>query len=294
MSVRRLSPRIIALGVIGAVFALAGLVYLGGPTLMDWLKIDRGFTPTIGQRGKDVDWTPTSDALATAMLQAAKVGASDVVVDLGSGDGKIAIAAAAGFGARARGIEYNRDLVELSRRKAEAAGLADRVSFVRGDIFEAKFDDATVVTMYLLPRLNERLKPKILSLRPGTRVLSNAYDMGDWRPDATVEIKGERAYFWVVPAKAAGVWTIPLTTEEPVRVELTQTYQHIAGSATIAGRTAPIADAAIAGPNVAFTINDWRGGAWRVQGAIQGDVLKGGIMRVGGDVERMIEVVRSR
>ena len=294
MALRRPSPQTIALALIAALFALSGLVYAGGPAIMDWLRIDRDFTPIVGQRGKDVDWAPTSDALVKAMLDTAKVGPNDLVVDLGSGDGKIAIVAAKAYGARARGIEYNRDLVDLSRRRAAEAGVESRVKFVRGDIFEADFADATVVTMYLLPRINERLKPRLLALAPGTRVVSNAYDMGDWRPDARIDEAGERAFYWVVPAKAAGVWSIPLTTEEPVRVEIAQTYQQVSGIATIAGRPAPITDATLAGPAIAFTIPDWRGGAWRVNGTIQGDVLRGGIVRVGGDVERMIQVTRSR
>jgi SAM-dependent methyltransferase len=294
MDLRRPSPQAIALALIAALFALSGLVYFGGPVVMDWLRIDRDFQPVVGQRGKDVDWAPTSDALVRAMLETAKVGPNDLVVDLGSGDGKIAIAAARDFGARARGFEYDRDLVDLSRSRAEEAGVADRVKFVRGDIFEEDFADATVVTMYLLPRLNERLKPRILALAPGTRVVSNAYDMGDWRPDMRIERAGERAFVWIVPARAAGVWSIPLTTEERVRVEFVQTYQHINGIATVAGRPAPVVDATLTGRAIAFTIEDWRGGAWRVNGTIEGDLLQGGIVRVGGDVERMIEVTRTQ
>lgn len=274
--------------------AIAALVLIGGG-MFAWSKLDaRGFTPEVGQPGKDVIWVPTPDALVTEMLKTARVGPQDVVVDLGSGDGKIPIAAAREFGARARGIEYNSDMVALSRRRAEEAGVADNVTFVRGDIFKEKFDDATVVTMYLLPRLNERLKPTILSLRPGTRVVSNSFDMGDWRPDATIDAGGSRAFYWVVPARAAGVWTIPLTTEEPVRVEIVQAYQQITGTATIAGRPSPLTDGVVRGAEIAFTIQDWRGGAWRVTGRIDGDVLKGGVVRVGGDVERMVEVTRSK
>ncbi|MBU6373474.1 MAG: methyltransferase domain-containing protein [Alphaproteobacteria bacterium] len=285
---RNFTPRSLVLAVIGALVLIGAGVFA-------WSKVDsRGFTPEVGQPGKDVIWVPTPDALVTEMLKAAKVGPQDIVVDLGSGDGKIPIAAARQFGAKARGIEYNPDMVALSRRNAVAAGVQDQVTFVRGDIFKERFDDATVVTMYLLPRLNERLKPTILSLKPGTRVVSNSFDMGDWRPDATIDAGGSRAFFWIVPAKVAGIWTIPLTTEELVRVELVQTYQQVSGTATIAGRPSPIADGVVRGPDVTFTIQDWRGGAWRVSGKVEGDVFKGGVMRVGGDVERMIEVTRGK
>ena len=286
--VRNLTPRSLVLA------AIAALVVVG-TGLFAWSKVDSsGFTPEVGQPGKDVIWVPTPDELVIEMLEAARVGPQDVVVDLGSGDGKIPIAAARQFGARARGIEYNGDMVALSRRRAQEAGVADKVTFVRGDIFKESFEDATVVTMYLLPRLNERLKPTILSLRPGTRVVSNSFDMGDWRPDATIDAGGSRAFFWVVPAKAAGVWTIPLTTEEPVRVELVQAYQQLTGMATVAGRSSPVTDGVVRGADVTFTIQDWRGGAWRVSGRMDGDVFKGGVMRVGGDVERMIEVTRGK
>ena len=277
-------------GILVAIAALA-LVSAG---VFGFSKLNSaGFQPEVGQPGKDVIWVPTPDALVTEMLKVAKVGPSDVVVDLGSGDGKIAIAAARDFGARARGIEYNPDMVALSRRNAAAAGVTDKVTFVRGDIFAERFDDATVVTMYLLPRLNERLKPTILAMKPGTRVVSNSFDMGDWRADATIEVDGGRAYYWVVPAKVAGVWNIPLTTEEVVRVELTQTYQALSGSALVAGRPGAVSDGVVSGADVAFTIQDWRGGSWRVSGKLEGDVLKGGVTRVGGAVERMIEVRRG-
>jgi tRNA G37 N-methylase Trm5 len=158
------------------------------------------YEPTIGQEGKDVIWVPTPDNLIEAMLDAAKVTSADTVIDLGSGDGRIVIAAAKG-GAHATGFEYNPDMVELSRRNAEKAGVADRASFVKADIFETDFSRATVVTMYLLPQLNLRLRPSILNLKPGTRVVSNSFSMGEWEADQTLDVDGRTAYVWYVPAK---------------------------------------------------------------------------------------------
>jgi hypothetical protein len=148
------------------------------------------YAPKLGQMGKDVMWLPTRDELVTQMLTAAQVSPEDEVVDLGAGDGKIAIAAARQFGARAWGIEYNKDLAALAQRNAEKAGVAGRVRIVQGDIFKEDFSRASVVTLYLLEELNEQLRPTLLGMRPGTRVVSNTFGMGDWEPD---QVSGLRA-----------------------------------------------------------------------------------------------------
>lgn len=191
---------------------------------------DAQYQPEVGQSGKDVIWVPTPAALATAMLKAAEVKPSDIVFDLGSGDGRIAIAAAKEFGATGYGIEFDKNLAALAKRQAQRAGVGAKVTFLNGDIFRTDFSKATVVTMYLLPSLNLRLRDTILGMRPGTRVVSHAFDMGDWAADRTIEADSRTAYLWIVPAKAGGRWTLA-RGRSAERLELRQTYQMLAGTA---------------------------------------------------------------
>src|SRR5437762_723145 len=170
------------------------------------------FTPEVGQPGKDVVWVPTPQALVDRMLDMAKVTPQDYVVDLGSGDGRTVITAAR-RGARAHGIEYNPDMVRLSERNAAAEGVAANATFAKADLFESDFSQATVITMFLLPEINLKLRPKILDLKPGTRIVSNTFTMGDWMPDETAMV-GDcvawcTALYWIVPAKVAGAWQLP-------------------------------------------------------------------------------------
>ena len=147
------------------------------------------FQPQVGQAGKDVIWVPTPDALVERMLNMAKVTSTDYVIDLGSGDGRTPIMAAKKFGANALGIEYNPDMVAMSQKAATAAGVADKAKFAKADIFESDFSKAQVITMYLLPDLNLRLRPKLLDMKPGTRLVSHAFTMGDWEPDEKAEVE---------------------------------------------------------------------------------------------------------
>ena len=170
------------------------------------------YAPQEGQPGKDVVWFPTSQVLVDRMLDMAKVTQSDMVIDLGSGDGRTVIAAAK-RGARALGIEYNPDMVELSKRNAALEGIGERAQFMKADLFETDFSPATVITMFLLPNLNLKLRPKILGLKPGTRVVSNSFDMGEWRDDETASIDAKEdcsywciAHLWIVPARVEGQW----------------------------------------------------------------------------------------
>ncbi|HWE17408.1 MAG TPA: methyltransferase domain-containing protein [Hyphomicrobiaceae bacterium] len=168
------------------------------------------FVPEVGQDGKDVVWVPTAQTLVDRMLDLAKVGPGDYLIDLGSGDGRTVIAAAR-RGAKARGIEFDPRMVELARRNAERAGVAGKASFVEDDIFASDFSEATVLTLFLLPELNLRLMPTILKMKPGTRVVSNSFSMGSWRPDKTAEVVQDcktycRALLWIVPAKVEGDW----------------------------------------------------------------------------------------
>ena len=188
--------------------------------------------PQVGQKGKDVVWVPTPQALVDKMLDMAKVTARDYVIDLGSGDGRTVITAAK-RGARAVGIEYNPEMVELSKRNAEREGVAGRARFVKADLFESDFSKATVITMFLLPDINLKLRPKILDLKPGTRVVSNTFDMGEWKADETATVGEDRdctgswctALLWIVPAKVAGRWQRQVEGGEPYELTLRQADQ---------------------------------------------------------------------
>lgn len=218
------------------------------------------YQPQVGQEGKDVIWVPTPDELVAEMLKVAKVTDKDYVVDLGSGDGKIAIAAARDFGARAKGIEYNPDMVKLSNRRAYEAGVQAKVSFIEGDIFKEDFTSATVVTMYLLPSLNLKLRPQLLEMKPGTRLVSHAFTMGSWEPDQTVEADGRQGYLWIVPANVQGTWSLdgsPFGAN--ARLELTQTFQTVAGELVAGGKRAPIAKGRLDGARLTFDAPDASG-----------------------------------
>lgn len=215
------------------------------------------YRPEIGQKGKDVIWVPTPQALVDKMLNLAGVTAKDYVIDLGSGDGRTVITAAR-RGARALGIEYNPDMVALSRRNAEKAGVGDKARFRTGDIFKTDFSDATVLTMFLLPDLNIKLRPKILEMRPGTRVVSNSFTMEEWKPDRSVRVPKEdgcdsycTAYLWIVPAKVSGVWRIgngELTLE--------QEYQTISGALNNGRKTMRVTGGRLRGEEIRFNVGD--------------------------------------
>ncbi|NDH30519.1 MAG: class I SAM-dependent methyltransferase [Betaproteobacteria bacterium] len=195
---------------------------------------DQLYQPQVGQPGKDVVWVPTGDELVTKMLQTAKVGKDDLLYDLGAGDGKIAIAAGREFGARAIGIEYNPEMAALAQRNAERAGVADRVKIIRGDIFKEDFSKATVITMYLLPDLNLKLRPTLLKLKPGTRLVTNSFTMGDWEPDQVINSSGNTGYFWVVPAQVEGRWMLKgLEGHAVASLDLTQRYQRVGGTISL-------------------------------------------------------------
>ncbi len=210
------------------------------------------FEPTYGQQGKDVVWVPTAQALVDRMLDMAKVTPKDYVIDLGSGDGRTVITAAK-RGVRATGIEFNPDMVALSRRNAAAAGVSKRATFVQGDIFKSDFRQATVITMFLLPDLNLRLRPALLEMKPGTRIVSNSFDMGEWTPDAEVAAASDcetycRAMLWIVPAKVAGTWKMANGD-----MALSQDFQMISGTLKSAEGARPISNGKLNGTEISFT-----------------------------------------
>jgi SAM-dependent methyltransferase len=209
------------------------------------------YQPHVGQEGKDVIWVPTPQSLVDKMLDMGKVTSKDYVIDLGSGDGRTVITAAK-RGAKALGIEYNPDMVELSKRNAAKEGVSDKASFVKADLFESDFSQATVITMFLLPDINLRLRPKILNLKPGTRIVSNSFTMGDLSSDDTVNVKDSCAsyciaYLWIVPAKVDGVWQL-----NDGELTLKQTYQMISGSLKRGNNTVQIANGKLNGDQIIF------------------------------------------
>jgi SAM-dependent methyltransferase len=244
---------------------------------------DATFEPQVGQAGKDVIWVPTPDQVVDVMLKAAKTTKDDLVYDLGAGDGKIAIAAAKNFGARAIGIEFNPDMAKLGQRNVERAGVADRVKIIQGDIFVEDFSKATVLTLYLLPDLNIKLRPQILKMKPGTRVVSHQFMMGDWQPDETYKVEFREAFLWIVPAQIGGIWTVkedrgPLD----ITVSITQSYQKIGGIVTAPNKNDLLLGAYLDGANVGFSFHTVDGRLLSVKGAvIDNDTIKGEINWLG-------------
>jgi SAM-dependent methyltransferase len=225
--------------------------------------------------GKDVVWVPTPDTAVDRMLALARVGPRDLVVDLGSGDGKIVIAAARRFGARGLGIEYSSDLIDVSRRAARADGVADRVRFVQADLFEADFREATVVTLYLLTSLNLKLRPKLLEMKPGTRVVSHVFRMGDWEPDETERIGPSDLYLWFVPAKVAGRWRVSGAGDRDFDLALEQRHQRLSGRVFVDGRERPLQDTRLQGDQIRFTYGDASGVRQVLAGRVAGDRIEG-------------------
>jgi hypothetical protein len=251
------------------------------------------YVPQRGQMGKDVMWLPTSDDLVLKMLDAAKVGPQDELVDLGAGDGKIPIAAARHFGARAWGIEYNKDLAALAQRNAQRAGVAERVRIVHGDIFKEDFSKATVVTMYLLEELNAQLRPTILAMKPGTRVLSNTFSMGDWEPDQVIRVTNGTGYFWTVPANVAGLWTLSgLDEKGNAALKIDQNFQRVGGTLTLQGKTQNLLGARMEGSALHFSFINADGLLKAVKVLVNGQVLSGEVTGPYGMVEMQPATVK--
>ena len=228
------------------------------------------FEPRVGQSGKDVIWVPTAQALVDRMLDMANLQPGETHFDLGSGDGRTVITAAR-RGAHAFGVEFNPDMVALSRHNAELAGVTKQATFIEGDLFAADISKANVITLFLLPSINLKLRPKILDLRPGTRVVSNSFDMGDWRPDQTDEAVDKctsycRAHFWIVPAKVEGTWKLP----DGGSLRLNQTYQYIDGELRTGNSTLTIFDGTMIGDQISFVAGDSR-----YTGRVNGNAIEG-------------------
>ena len=223
------------------------------------------YEPQVGQAGKDVVWVPTPQSLVDKMLEIAKATPKDYLIDLGSGDGRTVITAAK-KGLTAKGIEYNPQMVELAQKNAKAAGVTDKATFEKADIFESDFSKAQIITMFLLPWINEKLAPKLLEMAPGTRLVSNTFQMGDWQADETATVTEDctnycKALLWIVPAKIGGTWQLG-----EAELKLEQKYQMLSGTL---GATA-ITDARVLGTDVSFTVGDAK-----YTGKIEGTSMSG-------------------
>lgn len=232
---------------------------------------NNNYHPEVGQEGKDVVWVPTPQALVDKMLEIAKITPADFLIDLGSGDGRTVITAAK-RGTHALGIEYNPDMVSLSRSNAEKEGVSDKAQFMETDLFEYDFSKATVITMFLLPDINLRLRPKLLDLKPGTRIVSNTFTMQEWVPDDTATIPDEEtswttAYLWIIPAKVEGTWK--LTDGE---LTLKQEFQMLSGTIRTGKKFFDLSAGRIRGNEIAFSA----GGDFYT-GTIDGNKMEGSV-----------------
>ena len=251
-----------------------GIALAAGPAVAQQ-RAQGEFEPQVGQAGKDVIWVPTPIEVIDSMLGMARATSRDFVMDLGSGDGRTVIRAAKKFGARAMGVEYNPDMVALSNRAAQKEGVADKVKFVNADIFETDFSQGTIVTMYLLPDLNLKLRPKILDMKPGTRVASHQFTMGDWQPDETNHVDNRQVLFWIVPAKVNGTWRLHVDgAKDDVDLAFKQSFQFIQGTVKSPTRELPLVATNLRGDQIGFSVYD--GSARRdYTGRVSGDSIEG-------------------
>jgi len=238
-------------------------------------------------RTPDVHFVPTPMDVVEAMLAVAHVSKQDRLYDLGSGDGRIVITAAKRFGTRGVGIDIDPPRIAESKRNADTAGVTGLVEFRQADLFETDLRQATVVTLYLLPTLNVKLRPKLFAeLRPGSRVVSHAFHMGDWEADTTFNVNGRSVFYWVMPSKVDGDWSLRVGdggSERTYALRLSQNYQRLTGTATAGGHTLSVDSARVVGDSVIFTLADTTGGAtarhqrMRFAGRLNGSALAGSV-----------------
>jgi SAM-dependent methyltransferase len=217
----------------------------------------------------DVIYVPTPEPVVDKMLELAKPKQGEVLYDLGCGDGRIVVTAAKKFGVKGTGVDIDPERIKESNENAQKAGVTDKVKFVKGDLFKMDFKDADVVTLYLLNTLNEKLRPKLLdTLKPGTRIVSHAFSMGDWEPDqeVTVEPGGQEVYFWVIPAKVQGTWKV----DGGGTMDLKQKYQMVNGSADLGGKKGELKEARLKGADMTFTVD-----GTKYTAKVDGDTMKG-------------------
>jgi SAM-dependent methyltransferase len=238
------------------------------------------FEPISGQAGKDVVWVPSPPEMVNKLMEMGQVTANDFVIDLGSGDGRNVIAAAK-LGARALGVEFNPDMVALSRKLAQDAGVADKAQFVEADMYEYDISKATVMALFLLPVNMNRLAPKFFNLAPGSRIVANTFGIEGWEPDGRVTLPPAseceswcEALLWIVPAKVAGTWTMPNGS-----LTLTQEYQAVQGALTTAGRTHTVVTGRLKGDEISFVA-----GGVTYKGKVSGNTITGAVTTPTGDL----------
>ena len=226
-------------------------------------------------RSPDVHFVPTPHEVVAAMLKVANVRRNDVLFDLGSGDGRIVIAAAKKYGTRGTGIDIDSVRVAEGRLGARKAGVANKAKFQRADLFETDLREATVVTLYLLPTLNVKLRPKLYAeLKPGSRVVSHAFDMGSWKPDSTFMVGTSAVFYWVIPANVGGEWVLTAPGGKEYTLRLTQKFQHVEGTAELNGKNVPVSAAGVHGDKLILEIAD-PDGPVRLTGRVKDDVITG-------------------
>jgi hypothetical protein len=248
------------------VICLAGVARASGPAPIA--------APEFGQVSKDSVWVTTPERMIRRMLQLADTTRDDVVMDLGAGDGRIPIYAAKHFGARGIAVELEDNLVQVAREAARREGVADRVSVIRQDLFEADLSRATVFALFISPGVMLRLKPRFLELKPGTRITSHQFDLGDWEPDETVEVEGRKGYLWVVPAKVEGTWQVAIRGED-FRLRIERRYQKLSASGERDGKSLHVLGTKLRGTEIQFTAFDRDGSSRAFSGRLEGDRLVG-------------------
>jgi phospholipid N-methyltransferase len=226
------------------------------------------FEPQVGQAGKDVVWVPSPEETVKKMMEMGEITPQDFVVDLGSGDGRNVIAAAK-RGAQALGVEYNPDMVELSKRLAKEAGVSEKAQFVQGDMYQAEFSKATVLALFLLPSNLLQLRDKFANLRPGTRIVSNTFSIQDWTPEKTETLAGDctswcTVMLYIVPAKVEGTWKLPQG-----ELALKQTYQTVSGTLTANGKSMPVTG------KLRGTEISWSAEGQEYNGVVKGNQIEG-------------------
>lgn len=230
--------------------------------------------PKIGQESRDSVWVPTPERVIRRMLQMADTTSRDLVVDLGAGDGRIPIYAAKHFGARSIGVELEGNLVRLARREAASQGVSHLATFLQEDLFKADLSRATVIALYISPGVMSRLKPRLLELRPGTRVVSHSFTLEDWEPDETIRVEGRTAHLWVVPASVRGAWSVDLAGQAfALRVD--QRYQELTTSGERAGKPLAVIGARLRGTEIRFTSFDRDGSSRQFTGTVDGPRMSG-------------------
>jgi len=253
---------------------------------------EAAYSAAWGRAGKDVPWVPTFDAVVLAMLTMAQVTPEDRVLDLGAGDGRIAITAAKPpFGARATGIEYDPELAKLAACLVQVEGLADRVRIIEGDIFKEDFGDASVVTLYLLPQVNLCVRHRLLAMKPGTRVVAHQYTMAEWKPDQSVQIQGRDVHLWVVPARVDGTWDFEDSQGTTFTIDLRQRFATLSGEITRGGVQQALLSATVHGLELRFA-SDAAGVAATFSGTVHGGEITG-VLRTGAKARTAVGRLRG-